>query len=271
MISIVYSEHAGAKDLAAALAACLSYALTDVAQHPLADVAHLTDDVGGRDDLVVTIGGDGTLLRAAAHCPPNVPLLGVNMGNLGYLTGSRARTVDSALAHVNRAMHGEVRPQERMRLRATVSMGLRVEHHVVLNDVVLDAARTSLVTFRVFADEREVTEYRSDGLIIATPTGSTAYNLSAGGPILMPSVRAIVIAAICPHNLNNRPIVLDPGTRLRVVLSANNRAEGARLSFDGAVTGFPHGAVLDVEVGPPALLYHYVDPFEVLRARLGWS
>ena len=270
MILIVYSEVERARELAEVMAARLGERVR-VVQRPLAEIMSIAGFARTSCSLVVTVGGDGTLLRTATLCPPNVPILGVNMGHLGYLAASHARTVDYALAHVERALRGETKPLPRMRLKATVSMSQHSKEYLVLNDVVLDAARTSMITFRMFADENEVTEYRSDGLIIATPTGSTAYNLSAGGPILMPCVKAIVVTAICPHNLNNRPIVLNPETRLRVALSASNRAERAKLSFDGVVVGFPSYATLSVEAGPPLLLYHDVDPFEVLRTRLHWS
>lgn len=266
---VIYSDHNGAQKLAGLLVERLQRANRPAVLRPYADEA-LCDGLDAAPDLVVTVGGDGTLLRTVARCPEGAAFLGVNMGNLGYLAAAHARTVEDAYAHVMRALQGEIEPQARMRLRATlVGEGVR-SVRVVLNDVTLDNARTSLITFELRADGKFVTEYRSDGLIIATPTGSTAYNLAAGGPILMPGVQAIAVTAICPHNLSNRPVVVDPGTVLTVAPSGRSRGQRAALAFDGQRTECAGDWELRVEAGPPARIYHGADPFEVLRTRLHW-
>lgn len=270
VVLVVYSHHDGAEKLAGSLVEQLQRAGCAAVSRAYAN-APLADDLDVVPDLVVTIGGDGTLLRTVTRCPEGPAFLGVNMGNLGYLAASHARTVEDAYAHVQRALQDEIRPQMRMRLRATLRCNDVRAVHVVLNDVTLDNARTSLITFDVCADGQFVTEYRSDGLIIATPTGSTAYNLAAGGPILMPCIQAIVITAICPHNLSNRPVVVDPSTVLTVTPTSRSRGERAALMFDGQRTECSGDWSLRVEAGPPVRIYNDADPFEVLRTRLHWS
>ena len=269
-ILIVYSDHDGAEELSRHLAKRLQKDGHFVEQQAYDD-AGVQVALRAVPHLVVTVGGDGTLLRTARYCPPETRLLGVNMGHLGYLAACHARTVEDACACIQRALQNEVQPQTRMRLRATwVSDGVCTER-VVLNDVALDSARSCMITFEVRANGKFVTEYRSNGLVIATPTGSTAYNLAAGGPILMPGVQAIVLTAVCPHNLSNRPVVVDPGTVIDVRPTERSRTERAVLSFDGERMECVGDWSLRVEVGPSVQIYHDVDPFEVLRTRLHWS
>lgn len=270
MVLIIHSNHSGAPELASDLAEKLRQVGYEASHQPYAD-ASIAKCLDLALDLVVTVGGDGTLLRTVSHCPAEIPFLGVNMGNLGYLAASHARTVEDAYACIQRALQSEDQPQVRMRLKATLAGdGVRTVR-VVLNDVTLDNARTGLIAFEVRANGRPVTEYRSDGLIIATPTGSTAYNLAAGGPILMPNVAAIAVTAICPHNLNNRPVVVDPSTVLDVSPTGRTRSERVAFSFDGQRVECQGDWTLRVEAGPPARIYHDIDSFEVLRTRLHWS
>ena len=169
-------------------------------------------------DLLVVLGGDGTLLSMArAVGDLGVPLLGVNLGGLGFLT---ATTTDETLPAVDAFLAGGMTVEERMMLAARVMRsGQPVFEQVALNDVVITkSAMSRIINLTVGVEGQTATAYRADGLIISTPTGSTAYCLSAGGPILFPTMDAIVLVPIASHTLTNRPIVL-PGThRLAVTL-----------------------------------------------------
>src|SRR5919106_1391770 len=168
-------------------------------------------DLPAQADLVVVLGGDGTLLSTArAVGDLGVPLLGVNLGGLGFLT---ATTLEEMFPALEALLAGRMVVDERMMLAAHVRRGPSgVGDFLALNDVVvMKSAMSRIIDFSVSVDGQRATAYRADGLIIATPTGSTAYSLSAGGPILFPTMDAVVLTPVCSHTLTNRPIVL-PGT-----------------------------------------------------------
>ena len=183
-------------------------------------------------DLVVVLGGDGTLLSMArAVGELGVPLLGVNLGWLGFLT---ATTLDEMLPALEALVAGRMAMDERMMLTArVVRNGQRLCEYAALNDVVITkAAMSRIIDLAVSVEGQHATEYRADGLIISTPTGSTAYSLSAGGPILFPAMDAIVLTPICSHTLTNRPIVV-PGThRVEVTLLADQEV---MVTVDGQI------------------------------------
>lgn len=169
-------------------------------------------------DLIVVLGGDGTLLSVARLVNGlDVPILGVNLGGLGFLT---ATTLEALYPTLEVVFHGEYAAEERMLLAATLSRGgVTLAEYLALNDVVVTkGALGRLIDLAVRADGQPMTDYRGDGLIIATPTGSTAYNLSAAGPILFPTMDAIVLTPICSHALTNRPIALPGSACLDVTL-----------------------------------------------------
>jgi NAD+ kinase len=224
-------------------------------------------------DLVLTLGGDGTLLSVArVACDTRTPLLGINLGELGFLTAASADGAEEVLAKV---LAGPVPVEDRMMLRARHRRdGRIIECHDVLNDAVLTkAALARILEIELVASGDYVCTYRADGLIISTPTGSTAYNLAADGPIVLPTVGALVVSPICPHTLTLSPVVFPDTTRFELRVLAGD-AE-AFLSLDGQI-GAPlqPGDVVQVEKsGRVARLVRAPgrDHFQVLRSKLHWG
>ncbi len=224
-------------------------------------------------DLIVVLGGDGTLLsvsRSAGSRP--VPILGVNLGTLGFLTEI---TLDELFAAMERVLAGEVRIEPRMRLDVqALRGGESLGRFLALNDAVISgAALARMIDLETSAGGEAVTTYHADGLIVATPTGSTAYSLSAGGPILLPEVQAIVLTPICPHTLTQRPIVLPWSSEIEIVV--RSRGEGVRLTADGQEgLGLREGDVVKVTRSAHSLLL-VASPvrnrFEILREKLRWG
>lgn len=225
-------------------------------------------------DLIVVLGGDGTLLavaRAIGSRP--VPILGVNLGTLGYLAETSQDGLFDALSEV---LAGRYRVEPRMRLDVGVERdGENIGRYLALNDAVI--ARTALsrmVDLEVQADGAAVATYHADGLIVSTPTGSTAYSLSAGGPLLLPGVEAIVLTPICPHTLAQRPLVL-PQT-CAVAVRFDDPSEGAvQLTVDGQV-GCELAAGDIVRILRSDHPAHLLVPpgrsrFDVMRAKLRWG
>ncbi len=198
---------------------------------PRAQIARLVD-------LVVTLGGDGTLLSVARHPAPGVPVLGIDIGTLGFLTACRP---DASGPLLEAALAGTAHLEKRRLLSVVVTDGSRApRRYRVVNDAVLaKSALARIATIRVDVDGRMVSRYRGDGLIVSTPTGSTAYNLSAGGPILEPTLPALVLTPVCPHTLTLRPLVL-PDT-VHLDLSVENDPTDVFLTLDGQ-EGFPVGS-----------------------------
>jgi NAD+ kinase len=229
-----------------------------------------------RAGLVLVLGGDGTLLSMAdciAHAGRHVPILGVNFGSLGFLTEVTLPELHAAL---EAALTGRARVEDRMMLRATtVRPSAPPRTEVAVNDVVINkAARSRLINLSVFVGDEFVTQVRADGLIIATPTGSTAYNLSAGGPVIEPSVDALVLTPIAPHTLSNRPIVIPASATVRVKPVLGERDE-AFVTFDGQA-GFELRSGDEISVSRADEPMRLIRPatrsyFEVLREKLNWG
>jgi NAD+ kinase len=247
------------------LGVCLDFATADKIGHRGQCVAK--GDLGRRSDLLITFGGDGTLLSVARHAPHNVPILGVNMGTLGFLTEVRVEEFPDTLEHV---LAGEFYAEERM----TFDVSVRDRSYRVLNDATINkTALARIVDLRVMVSGAFVSNFRADGLIVATPTGSTAYNLSAGGPIIHPAMSAIVITPICPHMLTNRPVVLPDG--LEVEVRITNPHQEVVLTLDGQ-EGLPLTAEDCVRVRKSEASIKLVRTgeksyFDVLRAKLKWG
>ena len=230
-------------------------------------------EVAADADALVVLGGDGTLLAASHAVQKPIPVLGVNFGSLGFLTEITLAELYPALEGV---LAGTYRYEERRMLHAVVRREGRPESTGdVLNDVVITkAAFSRIIELEVYVDGVFVSSFRADGLIISSPTGSTAYNLAAGGPILHPLLPAIVLTPICPHMLSNRPLVLGDGVTIEVRLR-DARDGDVQITLDGQ-KGFPLAPRDTVTVTRSAHAIRLVKApernyFEVLRTKLKWG
>lgn len=197
-----------------------------VTDYPLADLP----EIGEKADLAVVLGGDGTMLNVARSLYTfGVPLVGVNQGHLGFLTDVSA---DSMLETMAEILAGDYLSEARFLLNITVRRhGKAVYEACAFNDAVVSKGATArLIELEMFVDGQFVYSQRSDGMIISTPTGSTAYALSSGGPILHPTLEAVVLVPICPHTLSNRPIAVNSESTIELLLL---HASDARVHFDG--------------------------------------
>lgn len=195
-------------------------------------------------DLIIGIGGDGTLLAAAdLAIRGDLPLVGINLGSVGYLTDVDPKAVDAMLDGI---VEGSLQVEERMTVRATTAVG---EAWSGVNDVVVEKLEgRRLVQIRVDIDGHYFTTYRADGIITATPLGSTAYSLSAGGPVLDPALDALIVTPVAPHSLLSRSIVLTPATTVRYTVDLDRLV---RLNVDGReATVLERGDWVDVSAGP---------------------
>jgi len=224
-------------------------------------------------DLMLVLGGDGTMIATARMIGDiEVPVMGVNYGGLGYLAEFPIEELFSALEAI---LAGDYKIQERLMLAVELRRGEElITKNRVLNDVVVNkSALARIIDIEAYLNNQFLNRFRADGLIVSTPTGSTAYNLSAGGPIIFPSMNAIVITPICPFTLSNRPIVVPDDSVIEVRLMTKN--EEVALTLDGQV-GFP------LQAGDRALIrksnatFNLVQPanrnyFDVLRDKLKWG
>jgi NAD+ kinase len=230
---------------------------------------HVPDGV----DMVLVLGGDGTLLSAARLLEgTNQPILGINLGSLGFLTELGLEEIFGSL---ERVLEGEYTIESRVRLEASLHRaGEQIGHYQVLNDVVINkGALARIIDLETFVDGQKVTNYQADGLIICTPTGSTAYSLAAGGPIIEPTLDVFVISPICPHTLTNRPLVIPGGSRVELCLLSDSGA--VFLTLDGQEgTRLKQGDCVRVRASDKRvnLIRTGVRNFyEVLSAKLHWG
>ena len=252
-----------------------------------ADTAALMPARAGRDvadkaalvarvDLIVVLGGDGTLLSVAdcaGAADVDVPILGVNFGSLGFLTEA---TLPELYPSLDAALGGRARVEPRMMLRGTtIRGGKALKEHLALNDVVITkTARARMTDLSVSVGDEFVTRVKADGLIVATPTGSTAYNLAAGGPIVQPMIEALVLTPIAPHMLTNRPIVIPAASVVRVQPQMNERDE-LFVTFDGQA-GYQLEAGDEVRIRCAERRVRLLRPstrsyFDILRQKLKWN
>ena len=230
------------------------------------------DSFGSECDIVVVLGGDGTILRAARLVADlGRPVLGINLGQLGFLAGFSPAEAKVALSS---AIAGQLPCSPRMRLAVTYKRtGAEPVVRHALNDAVIhQGAMARLIDVEAFCDGQLIAAYRADGLIIATPTGSTAYNMAAGGPIVVPGQAAMAITPICAHALTNRPLVLGARSILQLQLAAD--ARGVILTVDGQwATSFLPGDVVEMtESQQPLLLFASQQSFfDVMRDKLHWG
>jgi NAD+ kinase len=230
----------------------------------------------GAVDLVVVLGGDGTMLSMADCIAANgksIPILGVNFGSLGFLTEV---TLPELYPSLETVLSGKARVEERMMLASTVRRPRETfSAYVALNDVVVTkTARSRMVDLSVSVDEEFVTRVRADGLIVATPTGSTAYNLAAGGPIVQPGVDALVVTPIAPHTLTNRPLIIRGSSSVRVQPHMAG-PDDVFVTFDGQA-GFELQEGDEISISRAERTLRMIRPstrsyYEVLRQKLKWG
>ena len=248
--------------------------VTSDAARALADATHVDErEIADRADLVVAIGGDGTLLHAARNVAArDVPLVGINRGRLGFLTDVSPEHMLEALDAI---LGGKYLAERRLMLAATVAEHAAGGALFALNDIVLQKGDTGrLLDFTTDVDNTYVNTHRGDGLIVATPTGSTAYALSCGGPIIQPNVDALVMVPICPHTLSDRPLVLPSTSTIRVTLDNAGGSE-AHVVCDGEPLARMAAAdTLTISLAKQAVTllhprdYNY---YELLRSKLNWG
>ncbi len=232
------------------------------------------EEIGKRCDLVIIIGGDGTLLNAARNLSNfDVPLAGINLGRLGFLVDISPQDINAKLDEI---LSGKYMEEKRLLLHAQVKRdGEIIMEADALNDVVIhkwEFAR--MIELEISINRQHVNTHRSDGLIICTPTGSTAYALSGGGPILHPALHAIALVPICPHALSNRPIVVDADSEIEITVS-QEKAGDAQLTCDGQIYHrMEPGDKALIKAKPSKL--HLLHPedydyYDILRAKLHWA
>jgi len=229
--------------------------------------------MAAKADLIISLGGDGTLLNIAPLVErPDVPILGVNLGGLGFITEV---AVDELEAVLRKTLDGDYQVEQRMTLEVRVR-GKRGPAHKfrVLNDAVITkGARSRIIDLETYVGDDYLCTYRADGLIVSTPTGSTAYSLAAGGPIVEPALGAIILSPICPHTLTNRPIVVPNKGTIRVTLRSfgdtviltPDGQQGVRLNNGDKVEARDYGLPVSL-IKLPSRSY-----YEILRNKLKWG
>ncbi len=231
-------------------------------------------EIGKQIDLAIIVGGDGTLLSVARTLVDHqVPLIGVNLGRLGFLTDIPP---ESMIEDIGKILDGEYVDEERFLLSAEIKRnGETIHASKAFNDVIINKGELSrLIEFETYVDDQFVNRMLADGIIIASPTGSTAYALSAGGPLLHPTLAAIVMVPICPHTLSDRPLVVSSDNLIRVVMVGHDN-QRAHVTFDGQLH-YPlrNEDQILVRRGPTAVhLWHPAgrSHYDMLRAKLHWS
>ncbi|HEU4765717.1 MAG TPA: NAD(+)/NADH kinase [Pyrinomonadaceae bacterium] len=231
------------------------------------------EDLAGKVDLILVLGGDGTMIATARMVGDlEVPVLGVNFGGLGYLAEFRIEELYLGLESI---LSGNFRLDKRVMLSVELQrQDTTVSRNRVLNDVVINkSALARIIEIETYLNNQFVNSFRADGLIVSTPTGSTAYNLSAGGPVVFPSMNAVVITPICPFTLSNRPIVVPDDAMIELLLKTDQ--EEVTLTLDGQV-GFALTVGDRVVIRKSNVTFNLVQPsnrnyFDVLRDKLRWG
>lgn len=230
-------------------------------------------NLAARVDLLVVFGGDGTLLRTVRFVSEfDIPIVGINLGEFGYLTEVNLNEMFSALEQI---IKGDFQTEKRMMLDITIHLGEEtIRHESILNDVVITRGNLSrILDLETTINGGYLTTFRADGIIVSTPTGSTAYSLSAGGPIVFPEEDSFIINPICPHTLTNRPIVIPDSAQIKVILWS--KEEGATLTLDGQVS-YTMRSGDNITIKKSRYVTNLVssphrDYMEILRTKLGWG
>lgn len=231
------------------------------------------DEIASFVDLVLVLGGDGTMLNVSRLvAEKGIPILGINLGSLGFITEVNRDEIFNA---VDKMLNDGFEIEERLMLSAAIHRnGKKITEYIVLNDIVINkGALARIIDLETNINNNYVTTFKADGLIISTPTGSTAYSLSAGGPILYPTLESIVLTPICSHTLTNRPIVLPDNSKIEIIIKS--LSEDVFLTLDGQV-GFPLRMDDVIEISKARykaklLLPVGHDYFKVLRTKLKWG
>ncbi len=229
-------------------------------------------EIGELSDLAISIGGDGTMLNCARSLVDfSVPILGINLGRLGFLADVPSDQINSTLLEI---LNGEFTTEERFLVEGELKTETTSSRHLAMNDIILHSHEAvRMIEFEVFSNKQLIHRQRADGLIVSTPTGSTAYSLSGGGPIIYPSLDVLVIVPICPHTLSNRPIVLPADKKIEIRVIPSNTA--AQISFDGQSNHIiePDQKIIIRRYNKCISLLHpkNYNYFDILRAKLHWS
>lgn len=247
---------------------CLDFD-TQTADFTTVSIKKLVD----QSELVISLGGDGTLLTAArALVDKDTPLLGINMGRLGFLADVSIGDFES---HLEAVVGGKFTVEKRFFIEGEFhSPNRSTSSNIALNDIILHSHESlSMIEYEVYSDGKLIHQQRADGVIVTTPTGSTAYALSGGGPIMHPSLETLAIVPICPHTLSNRPIVLSANQQIEILLSQPGSV--AQVNYDGQATVLMENQdrIRIYRYPRPLTLLHPqdYDYFEILRAKLNWS
>lgn len=243
------------------------------AEYNLSSSTATTASIFPEETFAIVIGGDGTFLSAARYLHSyDVPMVGINFGGLGFLTEiPRERCYEE----LGKMLEGHYVIEERLKMEVTVSKNDTPRfHQAVLNDVVINkGALARIIDFHASVNDQYLTYYRADGLIVSTPTGSTAYNISAGGPIICPTAQVVVITPICSFNLTDRPIVIPTPFKIKIFLESHEQE--VFLTCDGQVgTAITVDDSITITMSPRALKFMKplsVNHFEILRTKLKWG
>ncbi len=234
---------------------------------------HQKSEIPGKVDVIAVLGGDGTLLSVARliGCQ-DVPIFGINLGSLGFLTEA---TLDELYPTLDKVIEGKFDYDERMMLTASVvRQGKEIAHYSVLNDIVINkSALAKIIDMAVYINGMHVANFKADGLIVSTPTGSTAYNLAAGGPIVHPNLHSVILTPICPHILTNRPVVVKDDSRIEIILQSLNKE--VHLTLDGQM-GFSLQGEDVIQISKAACTIKLISVpgknyFDILRTKLKWA
>lgn len=252
--------------------------LSNSLQQGIASFINVYEETIPEVDMAFSIGGDGTFLRTASEAAHyNIPILGINTGRLGFLADIKFEDLDETLDEI---FNHNYRVEMRMLLKTSVCCGSK-ENELLnnnfpnhsLNEVaILKQDTSSMLTIHAYIDSEYLTSYQADGLVVATPTGSTAYSLSIGGPIMVPTAPSIILTAIAPHSLNARPLVVDSNSKIS--LKIESRSKNFLVSFDGESQTLDAGISLEIcksDYAQPVVKRSGHTFFETLRNKLMWG
>tara|TARA_B110000014_G_C20126792_1_gene601238 strand:- start:3179 stop:4069 length:891 start_codon:yes stop_codon:yes gene_type:complete len=239
----------------------------------LINITYVTKkEIQNKCDLVISLGGDGTMLESAKNYGiEGIPLLGVNLGSLGFLTDIAPEDIEKELKAI---LNSELQIDERFFIKAKIDN--KELDYKALNEIVIHSgAIAQMIEFTLFVDDQFVCKQRADGLIISTPTGSTAYSLSGGGPIIHPELDIILILPIFPQSLNSSPIIVDANKEIKIVLSEKQKIDSAEISFDSQENiSLSPNSIIDISKHSSRLLLLHPknhDFFSGCRDKLGWG